>query len=218
MCLTPGLDNSQEALDYANGSPSPNFAKESDVYMFGMLMYEAFSGGWPYPSSMPHEEIRRLKAAFHRPPRDRAPCPDTVWDLFLQCTGRDPTARPTMAAVAERLQRLEAKPELHRPQLPPRPPAPDERSEAPPETAAAYERPPSAYAHTAAATAYDAPLHRGQQANLEVCWRAPSARVCLTPRRRRRPDAAASCSDGTEGRLRVRQHRRFETKCLTLLS
>lgn len=67
--------------------------------MFGMLVYETFTGTEPYAghnnASASHEIL-----SGQRPPRPSYDMiPYAVWELFESCTALDPARRPDMAAV-----------------------------------------------------------------------------------------------------------------------
>jgi hypothetical protein len=75
-------------------------SQETDVYMFGMMVYELFSGDVPY-RELTNEEVIVRKSRQELPPR--VPCPPAVWELFLACTRAEPSARPTMLDVSQTL-------------------------------------------------------------------------------------------------------------------
>lgn len=79
----------------------------SDVYAFGMLMFEAYTRSRPFPESPYHSVLIKL-AAGRRPsrPNTKNGCgglTDTIWELTTSCWAQEPSARPTMAEVHARL-------------------------------------------------------------------------------------------------------------------
>lgn len=79
----------------------------SDVFAFGLIMYEVASQCEPYgPGATPGDVYRRRRAqqAPCRLPRD---CPPGLRHLTERCCSAVPDLRPPMAEVCERLERLE---------------------------------------------------------------------------------------------------------------
>ena len=86
--------------EQARGTKASGF---SDVYAFGIMLYEMVSGHRPFASEetlgllYQHAEVAPAKPAV------RAPFPSSLGALALDCLAKDPQKRPTMAEVAERL-------------------------------------------------------------------------------------------------------------------
>ncbi|KAG2431409.1 hypothetical protein HXX76_009424 [Chlamydomonas incerta] len=102
-------------LEYAVGTPSfmapEMFCKGHpldaavDVYSFGILMYEVYTGSTVYdgvpPDKLPYHVVKRgLRPAF---PPDT---PSAFRSLAQACWASDPRSRPTAAALVTVLQRL----------------------------------------------------------------------------------------------------------------
>ncbi|GAA0510508.1 hypothetical protein Ade02nite_46160 [Paractinoplanes deccanensis] len=98
---------SPEAFHGATASPA------TDVYAFGVLLYELVSGHPPYRSdSIP--ELMRLHLAGN--PERRAGIPDELWDVIMACMEQKPRLRPTAPELAADLSdlavRLDGEPAL----------------------------------------------------------------------------------------------------------
>ncbi|GLC37086.1 hypothetical protein PLESTB_001393200 [Pleodorina starrii] len=102
-------------LEYAVGTPSfmapEMFCKGHpldaavDIYSFGILMWEVYTGGIVYdgvpPDKLPYHVVKRgLRPAF--PPDS----PSAFRSLAQACWASDPRSRPTAAALVTVLQRL----------------------------------------------------------------------------------------------------------------
>jgi serine/threonine protein kinase len=86
--------------EQARGAKATGF---SDVYAFGIMLYEMVTGHRPFASEetlgllYQHAEVEPAK------PDVRAPYPASLGALALECLAKDPQRRPTMAEVADRL-------------------------------------------------------------------------------------------------------------------
>ncbi|KAJ7311392.1 hypothetical protein JRQ81_007012 [Phrynocephalus forsythii] len=85
-----------EALNYGRYSP------ESDVWSFGVLMWETFSlGATPYPN-MSNQQTRE---AVEKGIRMSAPtqCPEEAYQLMLRCWAYEPQNRPNFSTLHQQL-------------------------------------------------------------------------------------------------------------------
>ncbi|XP_053128393.1 tyrosine-protein kinase Fes/Fps isoform X2 [Hemicordylus capensis] len=85
-----------EALNYGR------YSSESDVWSFGVLLWEAFSlGATPYPT-MNNQQTRE---AVERGMRLNAPeqCPEGVYRLMLRCWEYEPQERPNFSTLHQEL-------------------------------------------------------------------------------------------------------------------
>jgi serine/threonine-protein kinase len=75
----------------------------ADVYAMGIILFEAITGKLPFESDS-HLGFLYQHAEVDPPrPEVRPPFAPALGKLALECLAKDPSARPTMARVAERL-------------------------------------------------------------------------------------------------------------------
>ncbi|VDP66741.1 unnamed protein product [Echinostoma caproni] len=83
------------------------FSSASDVWMFGVCMWEILSGG-----TKPFADMTNAEAAEHvtRGQRLKRPetCPRNLYVVMLECWNTNPQRRPTFAALKPRLRELAA--------------------------------------------------------------------------------------------------------------
>ncbi|XP_004611577.1 fibroblast growth factor receptor 4 isoform X2 [Sorex araneus] len=81
------------------------YTHQSDVWSFGILLWEIFTlGGAPYPG-IPVEELFSLLREGHR--MDRPPnCPPELYGLMRECWHAAPSQRPTFKQLVETLDKV----------------------------------------------------------------------------------------------------------------
>ncbi|KAK8763362.1 hypothetical protein V5799_034024 [Amblyomma americanum] len=79
------------------------FTTKSDVWSYGVLLWEMFSlGGNPYPGVVIDESFyKRLKNGYRMEKPDYAP--DDVYEIMQSCWQAEPTERPDFSALVTRL-------------------------------------------------------------------------------------------------------------------
>ncbi|XP_049639262.1 tyrosine-protein kinase Fes/Fps [Suncus etruscus] len=88
-----------EALNYGR------YSSESDVWSFGILLWEAFSlGASPYPN-LSNQQTREFVEKGGRLPCPEL-CPDAVFRLMEQCWAHEPWQRPSFSAIYQELQSI----------------------------------------------------------------------------------------------------------------
>uniref|UniRef100_A0A8C0M759 Tyrosine-protein kinase n=2 Tax=Canis lupus familiaris TaxID=9615 RepID=A0A8C0M759_CANLF len=88
-----------EALNYGR------YSSESDVWSFGILLWEAFSlGASPYPN-LSNQQTREFVEKGGRLPCPEL-CPDAVFRLMEQCWAYEPGQRPSFSAIYQELQSI----------------------------------------------------------------------------------------------------------------
>ncbi|KAG9353990.1 hypothetical protein JZ751_012114 [Albula glossodonta] len=80
------------------------YTHQSDVWSFGVLLWEIFTlGGSPYPG-VPVEELFKLLKEGHRMDRP-ASCPPELYMMMKDCWNAVPSQRPTFTQLVEDLDR-----------------------------------------------------------------------------------------------------------------
>ncbi|XP_065214944.1 ephrin type-A receptor 4a-like [Planococcus citri] len=79
------------------------FTPKSDVWMYGVMLWEAFNkGAQPYPHLKTEDELREIINAGG----DLTPpvgCPDIITEIMLLCWRINPEDRISFAAIIEKL-------------------------------------------------------------------------------------------------------------------
>jgi len=79
-------------------------SKESDVYAFGMLVVEVFSGAAPFADCTPTSATTRVLSG-ERPQRPKDPgLTNQIWDMATRCLERNPRRRPDITEIVCGLQ------------------------------------------------------------------------------------------------------------------
>jgi Protein tyrosine and serine/threonine kinase len=74
------------------------FTIKSDVWSFGILMTELFSGaGVPYPGLTNAQSVEKVRDGYRMPIMEG--CPVGVYELLLRCWDEEPTERPSFQEV-----------------------------------------------------------------------------------------------------------------------
>ncbi|XP_070758721.1 ephrin type-A receptor 2a [Enoplosus armatus] len=86
------------------------FASASDVWSFGIVMWEVMAfGERPYWDMSNHEVMKAINEAFRLPaPMD---CPSAIYQLMLQCWQHDRSKRPRFSDIVNILDKLLRNPE-----------------------------------------------------------------------------------------------------------
>ena len=79
------------------------YTTKSDVYSYGVLLYEIFSGGATPHATVSTDQVLRAVQAGQRLPRPRADTTEDIVTLIRDCTQMDVARRPSMAHVHRRL-------------------------------------------------------------------------------------------------------------------
>ncbi|XP_067275309.1 tyrosine-protein kinase CSK-like isoform X2 [Pseudorasbora parva] len=84
------------------------FSTKSDVWSFGVLLWEIYSfGRVPYPRIPLKEVVPRVEKGYRMEAPDG--CPAAVYDLMKQCWTLEPVSRPSFRLLREKLQHIRAK-------------------------------------------------------------------------------------------------------------
>ncbi|NXU58742.1 MATK kinase, partial [Turnix velox] len=80
------------------------FSSKSDVWSYGILLWETFSfGRAPYPKLNLKEVMERLEEGYRMEPPEG--CPPTVYALMKSCWELEPGKRPSFKKLTEKLQK-----------------------------------------------------------------------------------------------------------------
>jgi serine/threonine protein kinase len=79
------------------------FTTKSDVYSYGVLLYEIFSGGATPFASLSTGEVMRAVTAGQRLARPRRDTPEDIVELLRDCTQLKVAQRPSNCVALERL-------------------------------------------------------------------------------------------------------------------
>ncbi|XP_023232464.1 vascular endothelial growth factor receptor 1-like [Centruroides sculpturatus] len=79
------------------------FTTKSDVWSFGVLLWEIFTlGGNPYPGFEMNEQFfKRLKEGYRMERPEYAP--KNVYEIMMECWHEDPKERPEFNTLGEKL-------------------------------------------------------------------------------------------------------------------
>ncbi|MEJ1288616.1 hypothetical protein NN561_019649 [Cricetulus griseus] len=81
------------------------YSSESDVWSFGILLWETFSlGASPYPN-LTNQQTREFVEKGGRLPCPEL-CPDAVFRLMEQCWAYEPGQRPSFSTIFQELQSI----------------------------------------------------------------------------------------------------------------
>lgn len=72
------------------------FSIKSDVWSYGILLYELITHGQvPYPGMHNREVIEQVERGYRMPKPTNCECSDSVYSIMRQCWDADPEKRPT---------------------------------------------------------------------------------------------------------------------------
>ncbi|EJD54190.1 kinase-like protein [Auricularia subglabra TFB-10046 SS5] len=90
--------------DTAGDEQRRSKTKPSDVYAFGMVIYQAYTGTPPWPT-IEHDVALIIKIIDGEvPPRQNGLLNDALWGICERCWRRDPHTRPPVGRIHELLQ------------------------------------------------------------------------------------------------------------------
>lgn len=79
------------------------YTTQSDVWSFGILLYEIVTfGGSPYPSIPTNEILNLLKTGYRmEKPKN---CSDSVYELMKSCWNLKPNQRPSFKDISVKIE------------------------------------------------------------------------------------------------------------------
>ena len=110
LCKPVSQDSSSKALFgvlpyiapevlYTNGK---EYTQKSDIYSFGIIMSEVFTGYPPY-HDIPHDKDLATRICLGYRPKIRCEVPQLLLDLMNKCLDAEPHNRPTVKELANML-------------------------------------------------------------------------------------------------------------------
>ncbi|XP_064422102.1 tyrosine-protein kinase Fes/Fps [Latimeria chalumnae] len=91
-----------EALNYGR------YTSESDVWSFGILLWETFSmGSTPYPAMTNQQTRDEIEQGYRMPPPEG--CPQEIYQLMSRCWEYEPRKRPAFSVVHHDLTNIQKK-------------------------------------------------------------------------------------------------------------
>ena len=106
--LTPAQLDSKLPIKWTppESALSKSFSLKSDVWSFGVLLYEVFThAAIPYSNTKDVMTLfNKLKSGYRLP---CPTCPQNIYRLMLECWNNDPEKRPTFDAISEKLESIQ---------------------------------------------------------------------------------------------------------------
>ncbi|KAG5848836.1 hypothetical protein ANANG_G00103650 [Anguilla anguilla] len=101
-CLNGGV------IELSFSSAEQKFSTKSDVWSYGILLWEIYSfGRVPYPRIPLKDVVPRVEKGYRMEAPDG--CPQVVYDVMKQCWTLDPLVRPSFHKLREQLQNIRTK-------------------------------------------------------------------------------------------------------------
>jgi fyn-related kinase len=81
------------------------FSIKSDVWSFGIVLYEIITyGSVPYPGMNNIEVLEKVQQGYRMPQPLDCGCPEKLYEMMLNCWREDPNDRPTFATLQRELE------------------------------------------------------------------------------------------------------------------
>ncbi|KAJ8017249.1 hypothetical protein DPEC_G00015840 [Dallia pectoralis] len=105
----PFYESGDKKIPYKWSAPEAishgRFSNKSDVWSFGILLWEMLTyGGVPYPGLNNSEVYRHIIAGYRMPAPEK--CPDSIYKLMLRCWSDSPADRPDFKELRHKLENV----------------------------------------------------------------------------------------------------------------
>ncbi|RIB17578.1 kinase-like domain-containing protein, partial [Gigaspora rosea] len=87
---------------YSHGK---EYTQKSDIYTFGIIISEVFTGYPPY-YNIPHDNVLAIKICYSLRPKIRCKVPQLLLDLMNKCLDTEPQNRPTAKELGDTLHQF----------------------------------------------------------------------------------------------------------------
>lgn len=104
-CIYIGRDDEKLSIKWTalEAALFCTFSIKSDVWSYGVVLYEIITYGKPpYPGMTNGEMLAKIKQGYRMP--QPPGCPEKLYDMMLKCWRQDPDDRPTFATLQRELK------------------------------------------------------------------------------------------------------------------
>ncbi|KAH7636321.1 macrophage-stimulating protein receptor-like [Dermatophagoides farinae] len=86
-------------------SKKSKFTKKSDIWSFGVVLWEIFTlGSYPYENLSDNDLCRDIMNGYRLPPPSS--CPDVIYAVMIKCWSEDSTKRPNFECLCQEISQI----------------------------------------------------------------------------------------------------------------